>query len=38
LRFLQGFSGTVIFLLLPFYIAVVFIGVARLLEVNLGVS
>jgi SSS family solute:Na+ symporter len=37
-RFIQGFSGGVIFLFMPVYAAAVLIGVARLLEVNLGIS
>jgi SSS family solute:Na+ symporter len=37
-RFLQGFSGGVIFLFMPVYAAAVLIGVARLLEVNLGIN
>lgn len=37
-RFIQGFSGAVIFLLMPMYAAAVLIGVASLLEVNLGIS
>ncbi len=37
-RFIQGFSGAVIFLFMPVYAAAVLIGVARLLEVNLGIN
>jgi len=37
-RFVQGFSGVVIFLFIPVYAAAVLIGISRLLEVKLGVS
>ncbi len=36
-RFIQGFSGTVIFLFIPIYSAAVLIGIARLAEVSLGI-
>ena len=37
-RFIQGFSGLVIFLFIPVYAAAVLIGISRMLEVNLGVN
>ena len=37
-RFVQGFSGLVIFLFIPVYAAAVLIGIARMLEVNLGIA
>jgi SSS family solute:Na+ symporter len=37
-RFVQGFSGLVIFLFIPVYAAAVLIGIARMLEVNLGIG
>ena len=37
-RFVQGFSGAVIFLFIPVYAAAVLIGISRMLEVKLGVS
>ncbi|WP_027181475.1 sodium:solute symporter family protein [Oleidesulfovibrio alaskensis] len=36
-RFIQGFSGSIIFLFIPVYAAAVLIGIARLAEVSLGV-
>ncbi len=36
-RFIQGFSGAVIFLFIPVYGAAVLIGIARLMEVYLGI-
>ncbi len=37
-RFVQGFSGAVIFLFIPIYAAAVLIGISRMLEVNLGIN
>ncbi len=37
-RFVQGFAGLLIFLFLPIYSSAVLIGVARFLEVNLGLN
>ena len=37
-RFIQGFSGLVIFLFIPVYAAAVLIGISRMLEVNLGIN
>ncbi|MFH1058859.1 MAG: sodium:solute symporter family protein [Pseudomonadota bacterium] len=37
-RFVQGFAGLLIFLFLPIYSAAVLIGVARFIEVNLGLN
>ncbi len=37
-RFVQGFSGLVIFLFIPVYAAAVLIGISRMLEVNLGIN
>ncbi|KIX14572.1 sodium:solute symporter family protein [Dethiosulfatarculus sandiegensis] len=37
-RFVQGFAGVVIFLFIPVYAAAVLIGIARMMEVNLGIS
>lgn len=36
-RFIQGFCGIIIFLLMPLYAAVVLIGISRYIEVNLGI-
>lgn len=36
-RFIQGFSGLVIFLFIPVYAAAVLIGISRMLEVSLGI-
>jgi len=36
-RFVQGFSGLVIFLFIPVYAAAVLIAIARMMEVNLGI-
>jgi solute:Na+ symporter, SSS family len=37
-RFLQGFAGLIIFFFLPIYAGAVLIGLARLLEVYLGIN
>ncbi|RJX33838.1 MAG: sodium:solute symporter family protein [Desulfarculus sp.] len=37
-RFVQGFSGAVIFLFIPVYAAAVLIGISRMLEVGLGIN
>jgi SSS family solute:Na+ symporter len=37
-RFVQGFSGAIIFLFIPIYAAAVLIGISRMLEVSLGIS
>ncbi len=37
-RFIQGFSGAVIFLFIPVYAAAVLIGISRMLEVYLGIN
>ena len=37
-RFVQGFSGLVVFLFVPVYAAAVLISVSRIIEVNLGVN
>ncbi|MGD9124832.1 MAG: sodium:solute symporter family protein [Desulfarculaceae bacterium] len=37
-RFIQGFSGLIIFLFIPVYAAAVLIGISRMLEVQLGLS
>lgn len=37
-RFIQGFSGAVIFLFIPVYAAAVLIGISRMLEVSLGIN
>ena len=36
-RFVQGFSGLVVFLFVPVYAAAVLIGISRMLEVNLAI-
>ena len=36
-RFIQGFSGLVIFLFIPIYAAAVLIGISRMIEVSLGI-
>jgi SSS family solute:Na+ symporter len=36
-RFIQGFSGGVVFLFIPVYAAAVLIGISRMVEVSLGV-
>ena len=37
-RFVQGFSGLVVFLFVPVYAAAVLISVSRIIEVNLGIN
>ncbi|MCB2189007.1 MAG: sodium:solute symporter family protein [Deltaproteobacteria bacterium] len=37
-RFVQGFAGLIIFLFIPIYAAAVLIGIARMMEVSLGIG
>ncbi|MBU4382966.1 MAG: sodium:solute symporter family protein [Proteobacteria bacterium] len=37
-RFIQGFTGAVVFLFIPVYAAAVLIGISRMLEVSLGIN